>query len=255
MLSALLLLGASQTFTLDSAKAMPSAELVDALIGEDHEPVEKVIIHPVGMEAPSKSLQEVTLVGVPSDAPDRKGWCRRENISVKLVPLTEGANGYTDALPTRVVSVTPVRFYRWGKGDCAPGEASFFSVRDETRAAQFDLFDRLVAAREMARGSEQLPFALQCTDQDGARSPTFGGDRCREGAGRALLANLPLERTHWLSSRQTGTVLSNDHPPRTVERDAEISMSDDALVVDATIVEDGGQITAIHIKRHIPYPF
>lgn len=255
MLSALFLLGASQIFTLEEARSMPSAELVDALIGKDHDPIEKVIIHPVGMEAPSKSLQEVTLVGLPGDAPDRKGWCRRVNMTVKLVPLTEGANGYMNALPTRVASVTPVRFYRWGKGDCSPGGASFFSVRDETRGAQFDLFDRLVAARKMARSSRPLPFALQCTDEDGARSPSFGGDRCREGAGRALLANLPLERTHWLSPRHTGTIVSNNHPPRTVERDAEINMTDDALSVDAVIVEDGGQITAIHIKRHIPYPF
>lgn len=255
MLSALLLLSAAQTFTLEEAKSMPPEKLVEALIGKDHDPIEKVIIHPVGMEAPSKSLQEVTLVGVPGDAPDRKGWCRRVNMTVKLVPLTEGANGYMNALPTRVASVTPVRFYRWGKGDCAPGDASFFSVRDKTRDAQFALFDRLVAARDIARGSGQLPFALQCTDYDGARSETFGGDRCREGAGRALLANLPLERTRWLSPRHSAIVVSTGQAQRTVEVDAEIGMMDDALSVDATIVEDGGRITAIHIKRHIPYPF
>lgn len=255
MLSALLLLGASQTFTLEEAKAMPSAELVDALIGKDHDPIEKVIIHPVGMEAPSKSLQEVTLVGVPGDAPDRKGWCRRINMSVKLVPLTEGASGYVNALPTRVATVTTVQFYRLSDGDCSSSDASFFGIRDDVREAQFEMFDRLVAARDIARGSGPLPFTLECTDADGARSPTFGGDRCRDGAGRALLANLPLERTRWLSPQHSAIVVGTGHAPRTVGVDAEIGMTDDALSVDATIVEDGGRITAIHIKRHVPYPF
>lgn len=255
MLSAVLLLDAVQAFTLERAKATPPAELIRALIGEDHEPIEEVIIHPIGMEAPSNSLQEVTLVGVPENAPDKEGWCRRINLSVKLVPLTEGANAYVNALPTRVDSIASRQYYRLNDGNCSSGSASFFSVQDESRDAQFDLFDRLMAARDIARRKEPLPFTLQCIDEDGARSPTFGGDRCHEGAGQALLANLPLERTRWLLPMREVIVGNTAETPQKVLRDAEIMMSDDALNIDVTVVENAGQITAIRIKRHIPYPF
>ena len=234
---------------------MPPAELIRALVGEDHEPIAEIIIHLIGIEAPSNSLQEVTLVGVPENAPDKEGWCRRINLSVKLVPLTEGANAYVNALPIRVESIAPKQYYRLNDGDCSSDSAIFFGVQDENRYAQFALFDRLTVARGIARGKGPLPFTLQCIDEDGTRSPAFGGDRCIEGAGRGLLANLPVEQTRWLSPMREVIVGETNRAPQKVHREAEIMMSDDASSIDVIVVEDGERIVAIKSGGTFPLLF
>ncbi len=254
------LVQATYTFTLAEARATPSQELADMLLGPGHPPIEKVIVHPVGMEAPSASLQGVTLIGVPDVAGGDHGWCRRNDQRVTLVPTAAGVNAAVTATPTRVERVETQSYYRIADADCGAKDARFFFVDPAKKQAQFALMQRLLAARTLAQGTQDLPFELHCSD-DSMQAPNSGGDRCREGDGRALLAALPLERTHNLSvggdatrysfNRQKNTWTKRTYP---VHHDAAIGMSDDRMVVDATIAEHDGRIMSITIKRHIPYP-
>jgi hypothetical protein len=141
--------------------------------------------------------------------------------------------------------------YRLAASDCAATGATYFQIRNE--AEQIALMEKMAAARTLARGGGPLPFALTCRDEDGGR-PGMDGDRCIEGAGRGLLANLPLEKAFQVMTGPVYIWNGSDRPATPEPHDAEIWMADD-LHIDATIAEKDGRITTISLRRHIPAPF
>ncbi len=260
MLTALAMAQLAQTFTLEKARAMSSEQLAKALLGPDAASIERVVVHPVGMEVPARSLHKVTMIGVPGPAAGGPGWCRRIDKIAHLTPVVPGGNSYVNAMPTQVEKIEERESVRLADGDCSKSDAAFFSVNPKKRASQFALIQRLLVAREQAKSGRPLPFELQCVDEDGARAPAFGGNRCLPGNGRALLASLPLERAFNVSAGGQGVRYSLNRVDGTRTRqpvhfDAQVGMNDGKLAVDVTVGESEGRITRMTIKRHIPYPF
>ena len=240
---------AAMTLTLEQARGMAPQELAATVLGAGHGAIANVQVLAGDFVQKKDGLTGLTFLGVPGPAPGRQGWCRQIITGVWLVPVDPHAR-LGASTPTRVDKITTSSMYRLAAGDCAATEATYFQIRSE--ADQIALMERMVAARTLARGSDPLPFALTCKDEDGGR-PGMDGDRCIEGAGRGLLANLPLEKAFQVVTGPAYIWNGSDRPATPEPHDAEIWM-DDGFHIDATIAEKDGRISAITLRRHVPAP-